>query len=356
MSDQEKKYFHLSLRVQDLRRSVEFYGRFFGVSPVKYFSDYAKFELENPALVLALEPIKENSKPGLDHLGVRLNDRSALVDASTKISERELAFEHLQGVTCCYSRQSKIFLDDPDGHMVEMYTVEADIAEDAAQTARTSTMQQSQEAEASALNSGTFDHLLPAPFPKTLAFGDNSVKEIQLRGTFNAAMTGEEAFRIIQECQRVLSFGGSISTHMLVADIPVAKEIPTLPEPASHVRRVPTEAEMIALFEEVGFTGITLKRFSHSSVFNVGGAEFREFLMTATKASHHEKNTTDLSASPRQTVVYRGPFPSVTDELGTKYERGRRVSVSANTAKLLRLPPYVEAFVFVNTVAATDCG
>ena len=46
--------FHLSLNVGDLARAIDFYRILFGVEPAKRRPDYAKFELEDPPLVLSL--------------------------------------------------------------------------------------------------------------------------------------------------------------------------------------------------------------------------------------------------------------------------------------------------------------
>jgi catechol 2,3-dioxygenase-like lactoylglutathione lyase family enzyme len=48
--------FHLSLNVSDLGRALEFYRTLFGREPAKRRADYAKFELDDPPLVLSLEP------------------------------------------------------------------------------------------------------------------------------------------------------------------------------------------------------------------------------------------------------------------------------------------------------------
>lgn len=337
--DQDKA-FHLSLKVQDLGKSVEFYGRLLGVAPAKIFADYAKFEVEDPALVLSLEPMRDGDRQGLDHLGIRLASRAALVDATSRIAERGLAFEHLAGVECCFSRQSKIYMNDPDGHLVEVYTVEADLAESRAARGADAVTGATCEAR-----DGTFEHLLPSAFPAKIAAPDASLREINLRGTFNAAMTRDEAWRIVEECRRALQPGGKMTTHILVADREVDGELPRLPEPAAHVRRVPTEAEMRSLFEEAGFVGIELKRFSHASVFGFGGAEFREYLLVASTAQRLE---------PKDHVaVYKGPFPSVTDERGNTYRRGVRTDVSAEAATLLRAPTYKEHFVVL--VAGGGC-
>lgn len=338
MPDSQDKAFHISLKVKDLGRSVEFYGRLFGLPPAKMFPDYAKFEVQDPPLVLSLEPQRGGDRLGLDHLGVRLASRNALIEATSRIAERGLAFEHLAGVECCYSRQSKIFMNDPDGHLVEVYTVEADLAESRAARGE-------QTAAVCELKDGAFDHLLPTPFPARIDAADGTLREINLRGTFNGEMTPAEAWRVVQECRRALRPGGKVSTHILVADKEVKGEVPRLPEPAAHVRRVPTEVEMHALFREAGFVGIELKRFSHASVFGFGGAEFREFLLQASVPTKTDAET--------QVVVYKGPFPEITDELGNRYVRGQRQVADAAAVALLRSPTYHEHFVML--VAGGGC-
>lgn len=340
MPEAPDKAFHLSLKVKDLGRSVEFYGRLFGMAPAKMYPDYAKFEVEDPPLVLSLEPMKDGDRQGLDHLGVRLASRNLLIEATSRIAERGLSFEHLQGVECCYSRQSKIYMNDPDGHLVEVYTVEADLAEGRAARG-------DQPATMCELKDGTFDHLLPSVFPARLSAVDATLNEINLRGTFNAAMSQDEAWHIVKECRRALRPGGKVTTHILVADKPVTGDLPRLPEPAAHVRRVPTETEMQTLFQEAGFAGIELKRFSHASVFGFGGAEFREYLLQASVPQKAEPAKTE------QIVVYKGPFPKITDELGNTYVRGQRQVASAEAVALLRSPTYQEHFVLL--VAGGGC-
>ena len=47
--------FHLSLDVPDLDRAVAFYAELFGLPPAKRKTGYAKFELEDPPVAVALQ-------------------------------------------------------------------------------------------------------------------------------------------------------------------------------------------------------------------------------------------------------------------------------------------------------------
>lgn len=122
---------HLSLDVSDLDASTAFYGRLFGAEPAKREPGYAKFELDEPPLVLALQPGRSAARGrvgGLNHLGLRFRDRAALRAAVLRVELRGLRGEEELGVTCCYAVQDKLWLADPDGNAWELYTVLADVA------------------------------------------------------------------------------------------------------------------------------------------------------------------------------------------------------------------------------------
>lgn len=50
----EPARFHVSLNVADVARSAAFYGKFLDREPATRTADYAKFELDEPPLVLSL--------------------------------------------------------------------------------------------------------------------------------------------------------------------------------------------------------------------------------------------------------------------------------------------------------------
>ena len=119
--------FHLSLNVSNLDRSVAFYRILFGMEAAKIRSDYAKFEPDEPPLVLSLEP---NGRPGpgtLNHLGIRLPDAPTLVAMQERLERAGISSQREEGVECCYAKQTKFWVTDPDGTLWELYTLEEDI-------------------------------------------------------------------------------------------------------------------------------------------------------------------------------------------------------------------------------------
>src|SRR5262245_58507687 len=113
--------FHLSLNVDDLARSVGFFRVLFDRPPSRHEADYAKFELDEPPLVLSLEPNRVPLAGKLNHLGFRLASAEALVAMQGRLEAAGLTTTREEGVECCYSRQSKFWVNDPDGNLWEMY-------------------------------------------------------------------------------------------------------------------------------------------------------------------------------------------------------------------------------------------
>ena len=121
--------FHISLNVTDLPGAVRFYQALFDRAPAKHRDDYAKFELEDPPLVLSLEPARRASGSSLNHLGLRVDDADTLVAAQKRLEAHGIPTRCESGVSCCYAKQTKFWVQDPDGRRWEVYRVEEDIEE-----------------------------------------------------------------------------------------------------------------------------------------------------------------------------------------------------------------------------------
>jgi catechol-2,3-dioxygenase len=119
--------FHVSLNVTDLGRAVAFYEALFGTPPAKRRPDYAKFEVEEPPLVLSLEPARRVAGTTLNHLGLRMPESEVLVDIQRRLEDRGYSTRREQGVACCYARQTKFWVHDPDGRRWEVYVLEEDL-------------------------------------------------------------------------------------------------------------------------------------------------------------------------------------------------------------------------------------
>src|SRR6476646_3122756 len=118
--------FHVSLDVPDLERAVAFYGELFGQQPAKRKPGYAKFELADPPVALALQHAK---RPALSHLGIRVGATDHVEAAGTRLRRSGLVTLDERDTACCYARQDKVWVADPAGNRWEIYTVLGDIEE-----------------------------------------------------------------------------------------------------------------------------------------------------------------------------------------------------------------------------------
>ena len=77
--------FHLCLDVPDLDAAVGFYSELFGQQPTKHKPGYAKFELADPPVAIALQ---QADRPALSHLGIRV-ETTAEVEGAGSAAQRQ---------------------------------------------------------------------------------------------------------------------------------------------------------------------------------------------------------------------------------------------------------------------------
>lgn len=115
---------HIALNVTNLENSVEFYRAMFGVEPVKYKADYAKFDISHPALNLTLNLASHVQSGGaLSHLGIQVDSTPAVQSAIQRFTEAGLASFTEEDTDCCYAVQDKVWVTDPDGNRWEVFVV-----------------------------------------------------------------------------------------------------------------------------------------------------------------------------------------------------------------------------------------
>jgi len=118
---------HVSLNVTNVDASVDFYEKVFGVAPAKRRPGYAKFDLTEPCLNLTMQ---EAPRTGVNasHFGVQVVSAEDVAAAWTRFKDAGLPTKTEEGTTCCYALQDKVWVEDPDGNMWEVFVVKADAA------------------------------------------------------------------------------------------------------------------------------------------------------------------------------------------------------------------------------------
>jgi catechol 2,3-dioxygenase-like lactoylglutathione lyase family enzyme len=129
--------FHVSLNVESIPEAVTRYRKILGAEPAKVRPDYAKFELADPPLILSLNL---GGTPGtVGHLGIRYPEQSTVAAELRRADADALEPFRQDGVTCCYAKADKFWVNDADGLAWEMYTVLADAEPERPPTPRGST-------------------------------------------------------------------------------------------------------------------------------------------------------------------------------------------------------------------------
>lgn len=113
--------FHVGLNVTDISLTTSFYQRLFGVEPVKVEKGYAKFELENPGLVISFIESSKGAHKNFGHFGIRVNSAAELRAKKAEIEEHLNIELEEKNTSCCYAVQDKFWVRDPDGYEWEVY-------------------------------------------------------------------------------------------------------------------------------------------------------------------------------------------------------------------------------------------
>ncbi len=116
---------HIALAVKSLERSVAFYRTLFGQEPTKTRPRYAKFEVAEPPVNLALNEVGGTTGPNnpVAHFGVQVKSTQAVETVAARLKGAGLGTAAEDNVTCCYAVQNKVWATDPDGNKWEVYVV-----------------------------------------------------------------------------------------------------------------------------------------------------------------------------------------------------------------------------------------
>jgi catechol 2,3-dioxygenase-like lactoylglutathione lyase family enzyme len=310
--DHTLRKFHASLNVSDLARSVAFYRALLGTEPAKVRSDYAKFDIAEPPLVLSLIPGKPASGGNLNHVGLRVRTAEELVAIQQRLEASGHRTEREDGVECCYARQTKFWITDPDSALWEIYVFHEDIDEhgDAAPPRAEPLRIETVRVEAPK----AWAHRLREPIPARIPFDDNTLHEVRLEGSINTRPDADHRATLLDEAWRAMRPGAFVYVHGLAGDSASEGE-PHLPGPAAAVQHVPATAAVVDELARTGFADICIDKLSETAYFEVNGVPMRELQITARKPGHRPKASTHRA-------VYLGPLAEVTDDYGNIFRRG----------------------------------
>ena len=118
---------HVSLNVRNVERSIDFYRRMLGIEPSKVRAGYAKFDVQDPPLNLALNEVPNLQGAGaLSHLGIQVASTDDVLSKRQQWIDAGLITRDEMQTDCCYARQDKSWVNDPDGNGWEVFVVLVD--------------------------------------------------------------------------------------------------------------------------------------------------------------------------------------------------------------------------------------
>jgi hypothetical protein len=260
-----------------------------------------------------------------------------LVEIQRRLEAAGMPTEREEGVECCYARQTKFWITDPDRALWEIYVFHDDIAEHG----RTAPP----PVEPLRVNTGlsrpplAWEHRLRDPIPPRIPHDDNTLHEVRLEGSINAAPDRDNRSGLLAESLRVLRPGASIFIHGLSGDRP-SRSAPALPGPAAAVEHVPATASVVEDLVRIGFVEVQIEKLSKTAYFVVDGVPMREIRIAARKPGHRP-----IAASHQ--AVYLGPMGQVTDDFGNVFRRGVPTPLNVHDWQMLSKGAANAAFLFL---------
>lgn len=127
---------HISINVSNVKESIDFYTKMFGVEPFKIKEDYAKFDVANPPLNFTMNQMPFAKGGSLSHLGLQVESTEEVLEMGNRWQKAGLITLDEMKTDCCYALQDKTWVEDPDGNKWEVFVVldnksEKDIASSA---------------------------------------------------------------------------------------------------------------------------------------------------------------------------------------------------------------------------------
>src|SRR5947207_1431998 len=114
---------HVSINVRNVERSIAFYRKMLGIEPSKVRTGYAKFDVQNPPLNLALNEGSVTSGGALSHLGIQVASTDDVLATRQKWNDAGLLTRDEMQTNCCFAVQDKTWVRDPDGNEWEVFVV-----------------------------------------------------------------------------------------------------------------------------------------------------------------------------------------------------------------------------------------
>lgn len=120
-------HMHVSLYVSNIEHTVAFYNKFFGQIADKLKPGYAKYMLAEPSLIISFVENAELVNPEFGHMGFQVATREELDSRMEQDRAHQLVALEEMDTACCYAKQDKYWVADPDNYLWEVYYFHEDV-------------------------------------------------------------------------------------------------------------------------------------------------------------------------------------------------------------------------------------
>ena len=123
---------HVSIRVEDFEVAIRFYTRMFDQDPMIRKPNYAKWDVEDPAVNFVIEAGRGEGR--FDHLGIQVETQDELDLLADRMRGAGRPFLDVEKTTCCYAKSDKAWVMGEAGERWEVFLTrshdEAEYGED----------------------------------------------------------------------------------------------------------------------------------------------------------------------------------------------------------------------------------
>ena len=104
---------HVHIAVADIEDSIRFYNALFDQPPSVRKPDYAKWDLDDPAVNFAISA--RGAKAGIDHVGLQAGSDDELKAIRDRLEAAGIDGREQRDAACCYAKSDKYWTQDPQG-------------------------------------------------------------------------------------------------------------------------------------------------------------------------------------------------------------------------------------------------
>ncbi|MFV8829245.1 ArsI/CadI family heavy metal resistance metalloenzyme [Alkalihalobacterium sp. APHAB7] len=112
---------HVGLNVTNLSRSVDFYSKLFGAKPIKVKENYAKYLIPDLSLNFTLNVQATVEGNQINHFGIQVDQQEDIERHRDRMTAQGNETREEINTVCCYARQDKFWISDPDGNEWEFF-------------------------------------------------------------------------------------------------------------------------------------------------------------------------------------------------------------------------------------------